>query len=252
MKLGIGQSVARVEDHRLLRGRGRFTDDINLPGQLHGCVMRSPHPHARIAGVDISRALAAPGVAAVLTGADVEADGLGTLPSLARGPAALTRPDGSPIFEPARLALQPRKVSFVGDCVAFVVADTVGPGAGCGRSPRSRVRAAARGDLAPRRRWWKGAPAVWEDCPDNVCYRIRLGDAEAVEAAVSGGGPCHTRPPPDIPGVHESRWSRAPLSAATTHRTGATRFIPDRRTCMRCASGSHATCSGCRNRGCEW
>ena len=85
MKLGIGHSVARVEDHRLLRGRGRFTDDINLPGQLHGCVVRSPHPHARITGVDSSRALSAPGVAAVFTGADVEADGLGTLPSLARG-----------------------------------------------------------------------------------------------------------------------------------------------------------------------
>ena len=185
MKLGIGQSVARVEDHRLLRGRGRFTDDIDLPGQLHGCVMRSPHPHARIAGVDISQALTAPGVAAIFTGADVEADGLGTLPSLARGPAALTRPDGSPIFEPARLALQPRKVSFVGDCVAFVVADTA-----------ARARDAA--DLleveyeplpvviSAEEALAEGAPAVWEGCPDNVCYRIRLGDAEAVEAAVRG------------------------------------------------------------------
>ena len=185
MKLGIGQSVARVEDHRLLRGRGRFTDDINLAGQLHGCVVRSPHPHARIAGVDISQALAATGVAAVFTGADVEADGLGTLPSLARGPATLTRPDGSPIFEPARLALQPRKVSFVGDCVAFVVADTA-----------ARARDAA--DLleveyeplpvviSAEEALAEGAPAVWEDCPDNVCYRIRLGDAEAVEAATRG------------------------------------------------------------------
>ena len=184
MKLGIGHSVARVEDHRLLRGRGRFTDDINLPDQLHGCVVRSPHPHARIAGIDIAPALAAPGVAAVFTGADVEADGLGTLPSLARGPAALTRPDGSPIFEPGRLALQSRKVAFVGDCVAFVVADTA-----------ARARDAA--DLleveyeplpvvtSAEEALAEGAPAVWEDCPDNICYRIRLGDAEAVAAAMA-------------------------------------------------------------------
>ena len=185
MKLGIGQPVARVEDHRLLCGRGRFTDDINLPDQLHGCVVRSPHPHARIAGIDIAPALAAPGVAAVFTGADVEADGLGTLPSLARGAAALTRPDGSPIFEPGRLALQPRKVSFVGDCVAFVVADTA-----------ARARDAA--DLldveyeplpvvtSAEEALAEGAPAVWEDCSDNICYRIRLGDAEAVETAIAG------------------------------------------------------------------
>ncbi len=185
MKLGIGHSVARVEDHRLLRGRGRFTDDINLPDQLHGRVVRSPHPHARIAGIDTAQALAAPGVAAVFTGADVEADGLGTLPSLARVAASLTRPDGSPIFEPGRPALQSTKVAFVGDCVAFVVADSA-----------ARARDAA--DLleveyepvpvviSAEEALAEGAPAVWEDCPDNVCYRIRLGDAETVEAAIAG------------------------------------------------------------------
>ena len=184
MKFGVGQSVARVEDHRLLRGRGRFTDDIDLPGQLHGCVVRSPHPHARIAGIETAPAVAAPGVVAVFTGADVEADGLGTLPSLARGGAALTRPDGSPLFEPPRPALQPRKVSFVGDCVAFVVADTA-------------VRARDAAELvdveyeplpvvtSAEEALGEGAPAVWEDCPDNVCYRTRLGDAQAVETAIA-------------------------------------------------------------------
>ena len=77
MRVGVGQSAERVEDDRLLRGRGRYTDDINLPDQLHGCVVRSPHPHACIAGIDAALALAAPGVVAVFTGADVEADGLG-------------------------------------------------------------------------------------------------------------------------------------------------------------------------------
>ena len=184
VKFGVGQSVARVEDQRLLRGRGRFTDDIDLPGQLHGCVVRSPHPHARIAAIDTAPAVAAPGVVAVFTGADVEADGLGTLPSLARGGAALTRPDGSPLFEPPRPALQPRKVSFVGDCVAFVVADTA-----------ARARDAAElvdVEYEPlpvvtsaEEALGEGAPAVWDDCPDNVCYRTRLGDAQAVEAAIA-------------------------------------------------------------------
>ena len=185
MKLGIGQSVARVEDHRLLRGRGRFTDDINLPDQLYGCVVRSPYPHARIAGIDTADALAVPGVAAVFTGADVEVDGLGHLPSLANSAASLTRPDGSPIFEPRRLALQPRKVSFVGDCVAFVVADTA-----------ARARDAAElveveyeplpVAISAEKTLSEGGPAVWEDCPDNICYRLQLGDVKAVDTAIAG------------------------------------------------------------------
>ena len=185
MKLGIGQSVARVEDHRLLRGRGRFTDDINLPDQLYGCVVRSPYPHARIAGIDTADALAVPGVAAVFTGADVEVDGLGHLPSLANSAASLTRPDGSPIFEPQRLALQPRKVSFVGDCVAFVVADTA-----------ARARDAAElveveyeplpVAISAEKTLSEGGPAVWEDCPDNICYRLQLGDVKAVDTAIAG------------------------------------------------------------------
>ena len=185
MKLGIGQSVARVEDYRLLRGRGRFTDDLNVAGQLYGSVVHSPHPHARIAGIDAADALAAPGVVAVFTGEDVEADGLGHLPSLANSAASLTRPDGSPMFEPRRLALQPRKVSFVGDGVAFVVAD-------------SPVRARDAADLveieyetlpvaiSAEKALDEGGPAVWEDCPDNICYRKQIGDAEAVEAAIAG------------------------------------------------------------------
>ena len=185
MKLGIGQSVARVEDHRLLRGRGRFTDDINLPDQLYGCVVRSPHPHARIAGIDTADALAVPGVAAVFTGADVEVDGLGHLPSLANSAASLTRTDGSPIFEPRRLALQPRKVSFVGDCVAFVVADT----AARARDAAELVEVEYKPlpvAISAEKTLSEGGPAVWEDCPDNICYRLQLGDVKAVDTAIAG------------------------------------------------------------------
>ncbi len=77
---GFGQSLSRKEDGRLLTGRGRFTGDIDLPRQAHGHVLRSPHAHADICAIDTSAAQRAPGVLAVLTGADIEAAGLGPLP----------------------------------------------------------------------------------------------------------------------------------------------------------------------------
>jgi len=80
-KFGIGQPVRRVEDPRLLTGRGRFVDDIDLPRQCHGVVLYSPHAHALIKGIDTCAAGAAPGVLCVLTGADAQREGLGPLPS---------------------------------------------------------------------------------------------------------------------------------------------------------------------------
>jgi carbon-monoxide dehydrogenase large subunit len=78
--LGIGQPVRRSEDRRFLTGRGRYADDIALPGQAYGFVVRSPHAHARIVRLDVGAASAAPGVVAVLTGADFAADGIGSIP----------------------------------------------------------------------------------------------------------------------------------------------------------------------------
>ena len=78
-QFGIGQSVSRFEDPRLLRGQGQFVDDNNLPGQAYAVLVRSPHAHARIRSVNTAPALAAPGVLAVYTGDDVAADGLGTM-----------------------------------------------------------------------------------------------------------------------------------------------------------------------------
>ena len=84
---GFGQSLLRQEDGRLLTGRGRFTGDIDLPRQAHGQVLRSPHAHAEIRAIDASAAKRAPGVLAVLTGADAIADGLGRLPGPAGAPS---------------------------------------------------------------------------------------------------------------------------------------------------------------------
>ena len=116
----IGHPMRRVEDQHLLTGQGRFTDDISLTGQAHAAFLRSPHAHARIAGLGIAAALGAPGVIAVLTGADVLAEGLGPIPFT----ALHKRHDGAPMIVPPRLALTADVARFVGDPIALVVART--------------------------------------------------------------------------------------------------------------------------------
>jgi carbon-monoxide dehydrogenase large subunit len=126
---GIGAPLRRLEDARLLTGRGRYSDDFTLPGQARAFVLRSPHAHARIAAIDIGPARALPGVLLVLTGADVRAEGLKPIPHI---PQAMSPPDirldnldGSDhlVEQPPILAID--TVRFVGEAVAFVVAETV-------------------------------------------------------------------------------------------------------------------------------
>ena len=121
--------LPRLEDARLLTGGGCYSDDFTLPGQAYGWVVRSPHGHARIAAIDTSAARAMPGVLLVLTGADVVADGLKPVPHI---PAAMSPPDiklpntdGSPhrVVRPDVLAIE--AACFVGEAVAFVVAETL-------------------------------------------------------------------------------------------------------------------------------
>src|SRR5437764_929000 len=117
-EFAIGQSVPRFEDPRLLKGGGRYVCDLLLSGTVFGHVLRSPHAHARIRAIDTSRAKAAPGVLAVLTGSDWRASGWGDLPV----PGGLSRRDGS-VFRPPYPALAQDRVRWVGDYVAFVVAE---------------------------------------------------------------------------------------------------------------------------------
>src|SRR5258708_26069217 len=113
---GIGAAVRRKEDLRFLTGKGRYTDDINRPGQLQACLLRSPHAHAEIAGIDTAKTMAAPGDAAIFTGADLQAPDLklGGLPS----GWLVTSKDGLPRSEPPRPLLAQGKVRHVGDPVA--------------------------------------------------------------------------------------------------------------------------------------
>ena len=119
-RFGIGQPVRRAEDQRFLTGRSRYVDDIRLPHMLHGAVVMSPHAHARIRRIDTEAALGSEGVVCILTGEDAKRDGLGGIPPLFM-PEDMGGPKGYRTFRPL---LEPSKVRYVGDRVAFVVAET--------------------------------------------------------------------------------------------------------------------------------
>ena len=182
----IGQSVPRREDARLLTGRGRFSDDFNLPGQLHAAMVRSLYPHARILGVDTSAAQTMPGVAAVFTGRDCAAGGLGAIPHSpvpsTRTDLKLRAPGGGPIFAGPHAVLPEHKVRHVGEPVAMVVAET--------REQAIDASEAVYVDYEPLP--WVAdslaaagpdAPSIWEEVPDNVCCDATFGDPEATAAA---------------------------------------------------------------------
>ena len=125
----IGEPVRRKEDLRLISGKGRFSDDVNFPGQAYAVMLRSPHAHARIRSMDTRKALSVPGVIQVLTGADLLADGIKPMPHVAQSshPAepALDNPPGFKAFDTPQHPLAIDRVRFVGEAVAVVVADTV-------------------------------------------------------------------------------------------------------------------------------
>jgi carbon-monoxide dehydrogenase large subunit len=180
-KFAVGQSVSRLEDPRLLQGLGRYSDDVTLPRQAHAVVVRATHAHARILAIRADDALRSPGVVAVLTGGDLAADGLGHLPT----DATRKRRDGSPAFPTPRPALARERVRHVGDPVALVVADT--PEAAADAAERVVVDyaplPAVMGAAAATR---PGAPAVWEEAPDNVAFVWEAGSRDAVARAFAG------------------------------------------------------------------
>lgn len=177
-KFGIGQAVERVEDTRLLTGRGRYTDDIDLDNQAYAVVLRSPHAHAEIRAIDTTAALAAPGVLAVYTAADIKAAGLGTLPCV----IPLKQVDGSPLVTPPRPLLADGRVRHVGDPVTFVVAESVA------QANAAAALVEVDYDALPavadtKHATVSGAPQIWDAAPGNRCFVWADGDAAAVEAA---------------------------------------------------------------------
>jgi aerobic carbon-monoxide dehydrogenase large subunit len=179
-KFGIGQPVPRVEDPRFITGRGRYVDDIDLPHQCYGVVVMSPHAHARIKRVDTAKAKAADGVLAVLTGADVVADKLGSLaPPM---PEDMGGPKG---FRSLRPILIADKVRAVGERVAFVVAETVEQARNAAELIEIEYEplpAAITVEDAVK----SGAPVIWDEAPNNVAFTLMMGNKDATEAAFAG------------------------------------------------------------------
>jgi aerobic carbon-monoxide dehydrogenase large subunit len=177
-KFGVGQPVRRKEDDTLVRGRGKYTDDFSLPGQVYAWIVRSSHAHGTLRGIETEAAKAMPGVLGVWTGADLASANYGPytcgLPLKSR--------DGSPLLQTNRPALVSDKVRFVGDPVAFVVAETLAQARDAGEAvtldidPLPSVTSAEEAAKP-------GAPQLYDHIPNNVALDYHFGDAAKVEAA---------------------------------------------------------------------
>ncbi|MGA8612256.1 MAG: xanthine dehydrogenase family protein molybdopterin-binding subunit [Xanthobacteraceae bacterium] len=175
-KFAVGQSAPRKEDPMLLRGQGHYTDDVALPGQVYAVMVRSQNAHGVIRAIDVEAARKMPGVLGVYTGADLKD----------YGPLKCVVPfnnrDGSPMKKPLRTALATDKVRYVGDPVAFVVAETVLAAKDAAEAvtvdlePLAAVVSAEGAASA-------GAPQLYNDVPGNISLDYHFGDAEAVKAA---------------------------------------------------------------------
>ena len=174
----LGQSINRIEDERFVRGRGRYVADLAVRGMLHGIVVRSPHAHARITAIDADAARRMPGVAAVLTGADLAADDIGPLPCAVTQIAMTT-----PLVVPACHALARGVVRYVGEPVAFVVADSIEVARDAAEAvvvdyaPLPPVIAITEA-ISP------DTPVVWPEAAGNVAFQFNRGESGPVEAAI--------------------------------------------------------------------
>ena len=177
-KYGIGQAMVRREDQRLLYGAGQYVDDLSLSGEVFVAFVRSAHAHARIVSIDAQAARAMPGVVAVLTGADLKADGIGPLPD----GQGLKRADGKPMCGPPHHALAVDAARFVGEALAAVIAQT-----------RLQAEDAAEQVMVEYKELpavvtieaatAKGAPQVWPDAPGNIAAQTEFGNKDACDAA---------------------------------------------------------------------
>jgi aerobic carbon-monoxide dehydrogenase large subunit len=177
-KFGIGQPVPRTEDPKLVRGEGSYTDDVRLLGQAYAAMVRSRHAHGVIRSIDASAARGMPGVLGVFTGQDLAAAGYGTLKCI----VAFKNRDGSEMRKPPRPALPTDKARFVGDPIAFVVAETPAQAREAAEAVAVEIEplpAATRASDAAK----SGAPVLYDEAPDNVALDYHYGDTEKVAEA---------------------------------------------------------------------
>lgn len=176
-RFGLGQPVRRTEDLRFLTGRGRYIDDISPIGLTHAAVLRSPHAHARLRNIDTTTASETPGVLAILTGADLKADGIGGI-GVRRLPPGFGGPKA---FWPTRPPLAIDRARHVGDGVALVIAETLEQASYAAELVEvdyEPLPASASVAAATK----QGATPIWEEAPDNICFAYELGDKQKTDA----------------------------------------------------------------------
>jgi len=163
MKFGVGQSVRRTEDSRFVTGQGQYTEDLHFEREAQVAFLRSPYAHARLLSIDTSAAESAPGVIAVLTWKDVEAAGANPMPCL----APLRNRDGSAIKQTPKPLLAKDRVTFSGEAIAMVVAETYAQAVDAAELVNVEYEALdAVGTLAAA----PTGPLVWDDAPNNECF----------------------------------------------------------------------------------
>ena len=182
----IGKPITRKEDERLVTGHGLFSDDFSLEGQAYAVMLRSPHPHARILGIDAAQAKAMPGVFGVFTGVDCHADGLAAIP---HDPLPKTKYDmklhaagGGAVFIGPQMLLPTARVRHVGEALAMVVAESVPQGLDaveCIKVDYEVSPGVYHSEDALR----PGAPTLWSEAPDNVLVDTLFGDRQATDEA---------------------------------------------------------------------
>ncbi|MDQ6432926.1 xanthine dehydrogenase family protein molybdopterin-binding subunit [Mesorhizobium sp. LHD-90] len=177
---GIGARVARKEDKRFITGNGRYVDDMVVPGMKHAAFVRSPHAHAEIKKIDVSRAKAMPGVIDVLTGKELKADGIGNLIC----GWMIHSKDGTPMKMGAWSPLAFDRVRYVGDAVVIVVADTKGQARDAAEAVEVtyKEKKAVTEAVAALK---KGAPQLHPEADSNLIYDWEIGDAKATDAAIA-------------------------------------------------------------------
>ncbi|MFL5237460.1 MAG: xanthine dehydrogenase family protein molybdopterin-binding subunit [Rhizomicrobium sp.] len=176
MKFGIGQSVRRTEDSRFVKGQGRYTEDLYFEGEAHVAFLRSPYAHARIASIDTSAAETAPGVIGVLTWKDVEAASANPMPCM----APLKNRDGSPIKQTPKPLLAKDRVTFTGEAIAMVIAETYAQAVDAAELVNAEYESLdATGTLAAA----PTGPQIWREAPNNECFDWSAGKQEDCAAA---------------------------------------------------------------------
>ena len=176
---GLGAAIPRVEDRRLLTGQGRYVDDLSFPGMAAAYVLRSPHAHARIVGIETGAALAAPGVLAVLTGADVIRENLAGIPC----ESFPKRTSGGRTHCPEQPILVADRVRHVGDRVALVVAETLAQAKDAAERVAVAYEALPAVTLADAAR--PDAARVWDEADGNTSFELEFGDRREIDAQFS-------------------------------------------------------------------